>query len=778
MARTYVDRTVAEHNAGRLEAVGAAKAKEWATDVRRRVLDRCVQLHGGCGYMRETPVAKAFVDNRVHPVYGGSNEVMREVIGRDLGVQAVLEPPLTGKRRRDVSERQLRVCIIGAGPRGLSVLERLCADARAHAADVAVTVHVVDPGRPGPGRVWRTDQSRHLLMNTVASQVTLFTDPTVEMTGEIAPGPSLYEWARQLASSHCPQPTAPVGEDVLTQARELTPDSYPTRAFYGHYLEWVFRRVVRGAPSGVRVVVHPLRAVRLQDGPGGLQSVTLSNGTRIGNLDAVVLAQGHLPLHGDSTQDRLADFAARHSLVYLRPANPADLDLRAVLPQAPVLLRGLGLNFFDHMALFTLGRGGVFERDAGTGRLVYRPSGREPTLYAGSRRGVPYHSRGRNQKGAHGRHRPLLLIPAKLAELRRAADRRGLDFVRDLWPLIAKEVETVYYAALLTRSGRAQDARRFTARTLGAPWRSPQEAALLTEFGIPEGDRWDWQRVARPYGENSFPTAAAHRAWLLRTLRRDLAESATGNVDGPLKAALDVLRDLRNEIRLVVDHGGLAGRSHRDDLERWYTPLNAFLSIGPPPQRIEELIALVEAGVLHLVGPGMTVRPDERDGIFVAESASVPGHRVTATALVEARLPEPDLRRTADPLLRHLTATGQCRPYVIRDAEHGDYETGGLAVTGRPYRVITADGTAHPRRFAYGVPTESVHWVTAAGIRPGVNSVILADADAIALALLDFASADPEQPTPARSAPARTPAQTPTPTTAPTPEARAAASAP
>ncbi|MFI0235898.1 FAD/NAD(P)-binding protein [Streptomyces sp. NPDC016845] len=640
---------------------------------------------------------------------------------------------------RSAGERQLRLCLVGAGPRGLSVLERLCADARTHAAGVAVTVHVVDPDRPGPGRVWRTGQSRHLLMNTVASQVTLFTDPTVEMAGEIAPGPSLYEWARHMASSEY---AGPVDEDVRAQARALTPDSYPTRAFYGHYLEWVFRRVVRGAPPGVRVVVHRLRAVRLQDCPGGLQSVSLADGTRIGGLDAVVLAQGHLPLRADPAQRRLADFAARHSLVHLPPANPADLDLRAVLPQSPVLLRGLGLNFFDHVALFTVGRGGAFERDAATGRLRYRPSGREPVLYAGSRRGVPYHARGHNQKGAHGRHRPLLLTPGKLAELRRAADRRGLDFARDLWPLIAKEVETVYYAALLTRGGRARAARRFTARTLAAPWRSPQEAALLAEFGISQGERWDWQRVQRPYGEGGFPTAVAHRAWLLRTLRRDLAEAAAGNVDSPLKAALDVLRDLRNEIRLVVDHGGLAGRSHRDDLRRWYTPLNAFLSIGPPPQRVEEMIALVEAGVLHLMGPGMTVRTDERDGVFVAESADVPGHRVAATALVEARLPEPDLRRTADPLLRHLLATGQCRPYVIRDAEHGDYETGGLAVTGRPYRVITADGAPHPRRFAYGVPTESVHWVTAAGIRPGVNSVTLGDADAIALAVLALAASN------------------------------------
>jgi alkylation response protein AidB-like acyl-CoA dehydrogenase len=86
VTRTYVDRCIARHNAGTLDAVAAARAKWWATDVQKRVLDRCVQLHGGYGFMREYPVAKAFVDNRVHPIYGGTNEIMKEIVGRALGV--------------------------------------------------------------------------------------------------------------------------------------------------------------------------------------------------------------------------------------------------------------------------------------------------------------------------------------------------------------------------------------------------------------------------------------------------------------------------------------------------------------------------------------------------------------------------------------------------------------------------------------------------------------------------------------------------------------------
>src|SRR5205807_447254 len=79
----------------------------------------------------------------------------------------------------------------------------------------------------------------------------------------------------------------------------------------------------------------------------------------------------------------------------------------------------------------------------------------------------------------------------------------------------------------------------------------------------------------------------------------------------------------------------------------------------------------------------------------------------------------------------HLLRTEQAAPYVIPGSHGTSYETGGLAVTERPYRLLDARGRAHPRRFAYGVPTESVHWVTAAGIRPGVDSVTIGAADAI-----------------------------------------------
>jgi long-chain-acyl-CoA dehydrogenase len=80
----YLDKSVLALNDGELTAVDAAKGKLWATEAQRRIVDRCVQLFGGYGYMMEYPIARAYVDARIQTIYGGTSEIMRTIIGRDL----------------------------------------------------------------------------------------------------------------------------------------------------------------------------------------------------------------------------------------------------------------------------------------------------------------------------------------------------------------------------------------------------------------------------------------------------------------------------------------------------------------------------------------------------------------------------------------------------------------------------------------------------------------------------------------------------------------------
>ncbi|NHC22880.1 acyl-CoA dehydrogenase [Nocardioides sp. IC4_145] len=86
VSQAFIDRCVEMHDKGELTPVDAAKAKLWTSEIQNRILDHCVQLHGGYGFMNEYRVARAWRDARVSRIWAGSNEIMKELIGRDLGL--------------------------------------------------------------------------------------------------------------------------------------------------------------------------------------------------------------------------------------------------------------------------------------------------------------------------------------------------------------------------------------------------------------------------------------------------------------------------------------------------------------------------------------------------------------------------------------------------------------------------------------------------------------------------------------------------------------------
>ena len=86
IARVFVDRCVEELNAGTLSISDAAMAKWWTTELQNKVATKCLQLHGGYGYMAEYPISKAYTDSRIQTIYGGTTEIMKEIIGRTMGL--------------------------------------------------------------------------------------------------------------------------------------------------------------------------------------------------------------------------------------------------------------------------------------------------------------------------------------------------------------------------------------------------------------------------------------------------------------------------------------------------------------------------------------------------------------------------------------------------------------------------------------------------------------------------------------------------------------------
>lgn len=333
--------------------------------------------------------------------------------------------------------------VIGAGPRGTGLIERIAANAPALYGERTLTIHLVDPYPPGGGRIWRHDQSPLLRMNSMAEDVTMFTDDTVRQEGPVRPGPALHTWAADIRDGRAALPDgADVDPGLLDEIKVLEGSDFPSRRLQSVYLRWVYERAVAALPEGVTVHWHRGSALRVSGPPEGRQRVWLEGrGTPL-LADAVVVAIGHLDAEPEPEQVELAGFADRHGLVHLPPDFTADADLSEVPAGEPVIVRGFGLAFVDLMVLLTEGRGGRYEDGE------YVPSGREPLLHIGSRRGVPYHSK--IGYGWEGERPPLpRFLGPELTEALLKAER-PVDFRRDVWPHVDKELGYAHYHRLFT----------------------------------------------------------------------------------------------------------------------------------------------------------------------------------------------------------------------------------------------------------------------------------------------------------------------------------------
>ncbi|MFJ8674530.1 FAD/NAD(P)-binding protein [Streptomyces sp. NPDC093589] len=598
------------------------------------------------------------------------------------------------------------VVIVGAGPRGTGLIERIAANAAELYGDTPLDLHLVDPHPPGGGRIWRRDQSPLLWMNSMAEDVTMFTDETVELAGPVRPGPSLAEWAGAVRAGEIPVEPA-LAADIAA----LGPQDFAGRRLQSAYLRWVYDRSVAALPPQVTVHEHRRTAVRITGPREGRQQVWLDGRPEPLVADLVVLTLGHLDSEPPPEQRELTVFAARHGLTHLPPAFTADSDLDALRPGEPVIVRGFGLAFIDLMVLLTEGRGGTYTADA-DGRLTYLPSGREPVLHVGSRRGVPYHSKiGYELTGARPPV-PRFFGPEQVDEL--LARPAGFDFRLDVWPLIDKELGFAHYHRLFTaHPGRTRvNWPDFEEKYAAADPGSAELRALVAASVPDPADHLDLDALDHPLAGLRHPDGDA------------LQEALRGYIEADLARRHDPAHspDLAVFLALLSVYGQLIRIGDRGP---WWHGFFSYLASGPPGPRLRRLLALSRAGVVRFLGAGTTVTADQRAGVFRAASATVPGEAVTARALVEARLPEPTVEHTQDSLLRALHAEGAAST-----------PAGLLAVDPADGRILDRSGRPHPRRLALGPHTDARSG--GAFARPRTNAPAFRQNDASARVLLTF----------------------------------------
>ena len=628
--------------------------------------------------------------------------------------------------------------IVGVGPRGTIVLERLASLLGQQLAEdpgsvAPITVHLVEPTQFGAGAVWRTDQPADMCMNTLAAGSTLFTDDSYTGAGPTIAGPTFYDWVQQVRQARRTDDGVDLG--VFAHELDLTlPYSHPSRALFGHYSAWAFRQATRALVDTGRVTIveHRTRAVALRpDGDHNL--VGLANGAQE-RVRAVVLALGWVPVRpGAADASLIADLEEHRdaeTLTWIGPDSPIDQDLSALAPGQDVLVRGIGMGFFDLMSKVTIGRGGRFETlddwSSGAG-LVYHPSGREPVLHVGSDRGVPFLSKTR-----YGSMPPR----PTMTNLRTAIARAPRPLpVGQLWPVILRDSITEHAAVLV---GTHHDQLSDPDELLPALVSLPADASLdqvreVVARHVPPALRFEPTDWEHPATRRTFDGPHAFDEFVVDLVQRDLAEADLGH-DSAVKAGLWAISAARMHVGLscTFDDVDADGEQDLRRLMRW----GGMLGSGPPAFRNEQLLALHEVGLVRFVGPRTQVRLAEHG--FEMWSPQVPDSTVTSTVLVDAWMRNPHATRSADPLVNGLLDAGLARPLERRDGAGRRVDTGSFDIVAATGELVSTAGHPVPGLFMVGIPVDGARRDTIQAPVPGIDSSTLREAGAVAARLLDL----------------------------------------
>lgn len=611
----------------------------------------------------------------------------------------------------------MNIVLVGAGPRNLSLVERLMAHAKSTTEPVDITLY--DPFPIG-GRVWNPDQDPTFLMNTVTQQLTLFTDPSVPNHAFTALyGPNFYEWSVTFGKEYVKMHDFKNEAYFLDELTRINPNRFTSRALFGVYAQWFFEHLGAHVPANV-TFSYERRSVTDVVKQDDQYTVTI-DGTDTIIADQVVMALGHVDNSLNDEEQSFTDAAAGNdNMLYVAPTHPSEADLDAVPAREKVILRGLGLSFFDYIAKLTISRGGRFARD-NNGVMYYLPSGKEPHMIAGSRKGLPMHARGVNQKVAAEGYQPLFFTSENLDKL--AEKSNGQVTYDEFFTLLRKELEYKHYQNTINDFGVTWPFN--AAEFMDALAASDDLNETARKYGISEEYIMDWDRILNPVDD--VPAEVEYSDFMMNYLTWDINDANQGNNDAPYAGAFDMLRDVRGIIRHYLDAGYLSSDEYAKFLSK-FNPFNSLISVGPPVLRVEQMRALIEAGVLEVAGPGLAV--SVRDDHYVATDNR--GNTWTVNNLVEARLFPISLAASTNPLVANLRNRGLLSAAEYTKADGSTYVVGGTRMNKDDLTVIDANDNEVDGLFIWGVPTEGWSWFTTFAPRSGVNDKNLRDAENIA----------------------------------------------
>lgn len=616
----------------------------------------------------------------------------------------------------------MKIAIIGAGPRGILVTSQLINQFKHNTTQIEpLEISIFDPYGIG-GRVWKANQWPGLIMNTPADQITLFTDQSVQLSSPVFDGPSLFEWSKSkpandfLVDHH-------YHSDTIRDAKNLRTNDYPPRVLFGAYIQWFYEQLLAELPFNVKINFHETMVYDLiVNADNSIKLVTESDNFI---FDKVVMSLGQQSNYLNQEEQQLISFSQDHNLSYIPPITPGDADLSKIPANENVIIRGLGLSFFDYVSELTIGRGGKFMRMDGQ-RLVYQPSGKEPHILAGSKRGLPYYPKAISQKGYGERFTPIFLTAENIQQ---SLVNKKLPFDKFIF-LLRSDIELMYYSLVISEKYPNKSVSEFKAEFITTDNR--QE--LLNRFGISNQDTFIWDLVLDPTINFNHEDFVQYQNDLINWLDQTTSDANMGSKTGPLTSSLELLRDFRDIIRNLVNQNMFTNNEYYHEFLNQFNSNNNFLAVGAPALRTSQLSALIRAGIVTIMGPNLEINP--KNGEFFVSSKKFPQDEFKASTLVEARVPKADINHTHNPLLENLLENQLIQPATI-DINNESVSILAVDVERKTDQVISPQSTLE-NIFIWGLTLEGIRWSTTTSPRPGVNDPNLQTADFIAAKLLNL----------------------------------------
>jgi hypothetical protein len=630
---------------------------------------------------------------------------------------------------------QATVAFIGGGPRAVGLVERINANAGALAPDTDLTILIFDPHPAGPGRVWRYDQSPSLKMNSLAEDVAMFSDSSSTIEGPVVAGPTLAEWVEQVRSGEID--FTPPDPQVAAELEGLGRQGFATRRLLSCYLRWFFEQTCGLAPEYVHIREIRARVDRVvdRDTYQVVECIDEAGLLHEEPVDFVFYTVGHTDSQPTDEERQTAQRASAFGLHYWPAHYAGEADFSSIPGGEPVLMRGLGLSFVDITVRLTLDRGGTTTVDPSAPpgrRAIYHPSGAEPHLFVGSRRGVPYHSKITSQ--FHG-ERPGLVTTFVTRDflLKVLGENEQVDFIEQIFPTIVREMAYWHYREIFTGhpdrvTGSWDDISQLFQTE---EWGSESLNAAIRQ-SVSADDIFDIDALDRPLAGRRFESLEALQQFMTAYITHDIdireaeEHSETLAVFWAILASYVVIAEFGT-------HPSWSANARIKQMPGWWHGFFSYVDSGPPAERLELILALQRAGLLTFVGGESDFRLDEARGVFVASSTQQP-ETITANYLIDAFHPERAVEHSAEPVLRDLIASGQGVELVLVDRDR-TIATGRLAVDNELPHIVRPDGTPHPRRLAIGDFTSGPP--AGAFARPGTNARIFRENDSVARYLLE-----------------------------------------